>query len=389
MFSSEEQHPPEYHELKKRQGFVWVFLSLVILMIGGLLAFVMYGIMGGGNAVTTTSTPITVTPAPAKNGTTSVTTKKSVGTYFLTGELFASEKKFRIYKVYYPTFSKEEFFSIPWRNTAITPAVAQYGEYIGVFSDPGTGIFIDKNGRVASVNDGSFFPPYAHFSVSPDGKKMVYFRYLSSVGTTSLTVRDLEKNEDLYGWPVGSSASETCEFRGWSTDGSKAYCVSVRRGTATLKTIDINRYVIATVASVSGARSAEYYPDRTMLVVAGRDGISLSDISTGTKRIMSSSTEAKEAINAMLAGDGKAIVFTANNIVHVFNMETGEQRPVHEGVLVSISPDSRHILFREEIDEVMVGDHFSMMLLDGGDHQNLHTVMNTVTLSQFLGWFSE
>lgn len=389
MFFSEEQHPPEYHELKKRQSFVWVFLVLVVLMIGGILAFVAYGFMSGGSGMVTTQTPVTVTPAPAKNGITSVATKKSVGTYFLTGELFASEKKFRIYKVYYPTFSKEEFFSIPWRNTAVSPAVAQYGEYIGVFSDPGAGIFIDKNGRVSSVNDGSFFPPYTHFSVSSDGKKMVYFRYLSSVGTTSLTVRDLEKNEDLYGWAVGSSASEPCEFRGWSTDGVKAYCVSVRRGTATLKTIDTNRYVIATVASVSGARSAEYYPERTTLVVAGRDGIVLYDISKGTKRIISDSPEAKAAMHAILAGDGKTIVFTANNIVHVVDVETKDQRPVHEGVLVSISPDSQRILFREEIDEVMAGDRYSMMLLDGGDYRNLHTVMNTVTLSQFLGWFSE
>lgn len=357
-------------------------------MIGGILAFVAYGFMSGGGGSITTTAPVMVTPAPTKNGVV-VAQKKRSPTYFLTGELFSGEKKFRIYKVYYPIFSKEEFFAIPWRNTAITPAVAQYNNYIAVFSDPGTGIFIGKDGKVASVNDATFFPPYVYFSISPDGKKMAYFRYLSSLGTTSLTVRDMEKNEDAYGWAVGSSASEPCEFRGWSADGAKAYCMSVRRGTATLKTIDVNRYVVATVASVSGARSAEYYNDLTMLVVAGRDGISLYDIATGAKRIAVDSPEAKAATNAMFAGGGKTIVFTANNIVYVADAVTGVQRPMHEGVLVGISPDSQSILFREDVDEVMVGDHYSTMLIDGGNHRNFHTIMNNVSLSQFLGWFSE
>jgi len=388
MFSSEEQHPPEYHELKKRQGFIWVFLALVILMIGGILAFVAYGFISGGGSVTGPAS-VVVTPAPIKNGTTSIVQKKSSGTYFLTGELFPGEKKFRIYKVYYPSFSKEEFFAVPWRNTTITPAVAQYGDYIAVFSDPGTGIFIGKDGKVASVNDASFFPPYTYFSVSPNGKKMAYFRYLSSVGTTSLTVRDLEKNEDAYGWAVGSSASEPCEFRGWSSDGVKAYCISVRRGAATLKTIDVNRYVVATLASVSGARSAEYYADLDMFVVAGSGGISLHEVSAGTKRIIADSPEAKAATNAMLTGNGKTVVFTANNMVYTADVETGDQRSVHEGVLVGITPDSRKILFKEKTVDMMAGDRYSMVLFDGGDYRNLHIVMSNVSLSQFLGWFSE
>lgn len=388
MFSSEEQHPPEYHELKRRQGFIWVFLALVVLLIGGILALLAYSFMTGGGSVTTTSPPVVVTPAPAKSNGIAVQ-KKSTGTYFLMGELFPVEKKYRISKVYYPSFSKEEFFAVPWRNTAITPAVAHYGDYIAVFSDPGTGIFIGKDGKVASVNDTMFFPPYIYFSLSPDGKKMAYFRYLSSLGTTSLTVRDIGKNEDAFGWPVGSSASEPCKFRGWTKDGAKAYCLSMRRGAATLKTIDVNRYAVATVMTVPGVRDAEYYADSDILVTAERDGIVIREVAVGKRTIIVDSPESKAAENVMLTPDGKTIAFTVNDVVYSADVASGVQQRTHDGVLVGITPDSQRVLLRDPADAFVNGDHYSMAAFDGSGHQSLHTVMNIVSLSQFLGWFSE
>lgn len=377
----------EYHELKRRQGFLWVFLALVVLMMGGILALVVYGVMSGGSGTMRTPAPV-VAPSPKKSVSPAAGVKGH-GDYFLTGELFASEKKYRIFKVYYPAFSKEEFFAVPWRNTAITPAVAQYGDYLAVFSEPGSGIFINKDGKVASVNDLSFSPPYVYFAVSPDGKTMVYFRYLSSVGTTSLTVRSMEKNEDAFGWPVGSSASEPCDFRGWSADGAKAYCVGMKQGVAAVKAIDVHRYVVSTVASVVGARSAEYYPDLTALVVAEKAGIVLVNTATGEKKVISDSSEAKTAENAVLSPDGKAIAFTANGTVYAASTATGEQKKISEGMLVGITPDSRFLLLKGQGDGKTPDEHYSMITLAGEKRWNLYSVMSNATISQFLGWFFE
>ncbi|MBI5913329.1 hypothetical protein HY839_02710 [Candidatus Azambacteria bacterium] len=378
------QSDPEYHSFQRRQSFLWVALLGVVLLIGGVVFLIAYQLMrgGGGNG----GAPSAVV-MPAVNAVASIIRGEAVsqGDYFLMSEVSSTDKRLRIFKVYYAPFSKEEIFAIPWRDGAAAPVVAEYGENLAVFLDSGRSIVITREGKTVSLSNSFFVPEDPHFTISPDGKKMVYFKQFSSLGTKSLTIRDLEKNEDVFGWPINSPASETCDFSGWSADGGKAYCTSVKNGRVMVKAVDVRRYSYAVAASFSGVRDAQFYPAHALVVAADKQSIFTFDITTKEKKdVLALAGEAVESV--FLAPDRSKIVFTAGGAVHAVGLDgSGKKEIDHATRILSLLPDGARALVEVSEDG---GAHYAIIGIDEESHAELGGITKDIVHAQFIGWFS-
>lgn len=377
------QSDHEYHNFQKRQSFLWVALLVVVILIAGVVFFVTYQFMrsdGNGN------TP-SVVVVPAMNAVSSGAQGESVsrGDYFLVSETSLIDKRLRIFKVYYAPFSKEEIFAIPWRDTAVVPVVAEYGENFAVFLDAGRSILVTREGKSVPLSNSFFVPEDPHFSISPDGKKMVYFKQFSSLGTKSLTIRDLEKNEDVFGWPLNSPASEVCDFNGWSADGEKTYCTSVKNGKAVVKAIDVRRFSYAVVASFSGVRDARFYPAHALLVAADKQSIFTFD--SATKEKMDVLALAGESVKSVfLAPDKSKIAFVAGDAVYTVGLDGGDKKEIdHATRILSLLPDGMRALVEVSEDG---GSHYAIIGIDEKSHTELGGITKDIVHTQFIGWFS-
>ncbi|MBI1755431.1 hypothetical protein HYR65_04100, partial [Candidatus Azambacteria bacterium] len=239
MLPQEVRTEEAYHSLRRRQIFIWVFLVLLtVSIVGGIFSVAYQVIKSGGNQNRSIANTPVIRPVVGGSDV-SENKKEESKDYFIFGELASSDKKYRLYKIRTQPFSKEEIFSFPWSDPKTLPEVTVQGGLIGVFFEPGKGLLLHPDGKVVGTSELAFQPPYAYFSISPDGTRMIYFKYFSSIGTTSLTVRDVKTNEDVFGWPIGSEASRPCEFIGWSQDGRKAYCVAMVKSRADVKSFDV------------------------------------------------------------------------------------------------------------------------------------------------------
>lgn len=380
------QSDPEYHSFQKRQSFLWVVLLAVVLLIAGIVFFIAYQFMrGGGKGISDVSSSV-VTPVARALPSLLGGETETAGDYFLVSEASLRDKRFRIFKVYYTSFSKEEIFAAPWRDKAATPVVTEYGENIAVFFDPGYSVLLTRDGKTAPSSNSFFVPQGPHFTISPDGKKMVYFKQLSSVGTMSLMIRDLEKDEDVFAWPISSPASEMCDFGGWSADGTKAYCTRVKNGKAVVGAVDIKQYTYATVASVS-ARVARFYPAHALLVAADKSSIFTFDTNTKErKEVLALSTETVE--NVFLTSDASQIVFTANSKAYAVNRDGSNRQEIkNTNRVISLGSNEAYNIF--EVMEADGGSYYIVMDIAGSKRKELYGMTKDIAYTQFIGWFSK
>ena len=380
------QSDPEYHSFQKRQSFLWIALLGVVVLIAGVVFFVTYQFMRDDGANNNLAPAVVV---PAMNAVSAVAQGEFVsrGDYFLISEASSTDKRLRIFKVYYAPFSKEEIFAIPWRGGAVTPAVAEYGENFAVFLDAGRSVLLTREGKSVPNSNSFFVPEDPHFSISPDGKKMVYFKQFSSLGTKSLTIRDLEKNEDVFGWPLNSPASETCDFSGWSADGEKTYCTSVKNRKAVVKAFDVRRNSYAVVASFSGIRDARFYPAHALLVAADTQSIFIFDSATKEKKdVLALAGETVESV--FLAPDKSKIAFTAGGAMHAIGLDGSGRKEVTSAVtrIFSLLPDGARALIEASDDG---GPHYGIIGIDDKSHVELGGITPDITHIQFIGWFSD
>lgn len=380
------QSDPEYHSsLQRRQSFLWVVLLVVVLFIAGIVFWIAYQFMSSGDGGSVGTPPAAV--MPAVNAVSSIVRGEAVsqGDHFLIGEVSLTDKRFRIFKIYYAPFSKEEIFALPWRDTAKAPVVVGYEENLAIFLDSGKSILITPKGKTVPLSNSLFVPEDPHFSISPDGKKMVYFKQLSSLGTKSLTVRDLEKNEDVFGWPINSPASEVCDFSGWSADGEKTYCTSIKNGRAIVKSFDVRRYSYATAASLPGVRDARFYPEHGLFAAADKQSIFTFDIVTKEKKeVLALAGEQVESV--FLAPDRSKIVFAADDAVYAVGLDGGGKKEIdHATRILSLLPDGTRALVEVFEDG---GSHYAIIGIDKMSHTELSGITKDIVHTQFIGWFS-
>lgn len=267
-----------YQSAARRQVFIFLFSMLFGLLVVGGVFFVAYqvirsgGVRGGENSV---SAPL-MTPL-AQYGSIAEEKQESAEDIFIFGELSSLDNTYRVYKVRVFPFSKEEIFSFPWSDAAVLPEITAHASYLAVFFAPENGIMVDADGKPVPERALAFRPPSAHFTISPDGARMLYFKYFSSLGTAGLFVRDMKKNEDVFAWPVGSPPSRVCEFTGWSPDNTKAYCALTAQLSAETRVYDVKNFSWKTIPAAlqgpddvfSGARPLAFFADGTRVLLEG------------------------------------------------------------------------------------------------------------------------
>lgn len=381
------QSDSEYHGFQRRQNLLWIaLLVFVLLMVGGVFLVAYQFMRSGGKNMGDVSSAVVI---PVAHALPSLYTGGAAirGDYFLISELSVADKRFRVFKVYYAPFSKEEIFAAPWRDNAAIPVVAEYGENLAVFFDSGYHILLTREGKTVPLSNSFFVPADPHFTIAPDGATMVYFKQFSSVGTMSLTIRDLKKNEDIFGWPINASASEACTFSGWSADGTKAYCTRIKSGTVTVGAIDVKQHSYAAIATVFGVHAAQFYPAHALLVAADVRGIFAVDTNTKKRRdVLAFSDEPITSI--FLASDKSKILFTAHDVVHAVNLDGSDHQEIKQVKgIVSPGPDGRSALF--EAAEEGGEWHYFIMDIDGSNRRGLYGATRDIAHTQFIGWFSK
>ncbi|MCR4322549.1 MAG: hypothetical protein NUV61_00475 [Candidatus Azambacteria bacterium] len=380
------QSDHEYHSsLKRRQSFLWIALLVVVLFIAGVVFLGAYQFIGSDSS--SGGGPSTVV-APAVKAVSSVARGEATprGEYFLIGEVSSTDKRLKIFKVYYAPFSKEEVFSIPWRKSEATPTIVEYGENFAVFLDSGQSILITRDGGSVPLANSFFVPQDPRFTISPDGKKMLYFKQFSSLGTRILTIRDLEKNEDVFAWPISSPASEACDFNGWSVDGAKAYCTSIKNGKALVRAIDVQRYSYATVASFSGVRAGQFYPLHELFVAADATSIFTFNITT-KERTDILALPGEKVSSVLLTADKSKVVFASDGDVYAVQLDGSNRKSIeHATRIVSLVPDTHSVLV--EVSEEGES-HYAIIDIDKESHRELNGITKDITHTQLIGWFSK
>ncbi len=370
--------------MRRKQAVVWVVLVLLVLLIVGGIFLVAYQMLTrsspGVAGVTATST---ITPLGAGADVAEEVRRD----HLLLGELSALDRRYRLFRVHLEPFSKEEIFSVPWSDTSSFPDVTVQGSYIGVFFGPGEGMLLGLDGKAVGMNEMPFLPPTAHFSVSPDGERMIYFKYLSSVGTASAAVRDMVANTDVFAWPIGADASRSCEFVGWSEDGRKAYCLARGASRTDVKSYDVRSFAHALVASAADARDAEYSIRHSLLVSAAGNRVSLYDAEAKARRDLVRMPEGTAVENVLLAPDASRVFFTAGGSVYSAEVENGTPALlVPDARLVSLSSDGKLMLF--ERGDAEGGMRFSVAYADGSRAKDLYVTTKDVVHTRYVGWFS-
>ncbi len=390
-FVPEQSHDAMYDKFKKRQVFVWSFLIFMTVIAVIFLLYISYQIMksrndGGSSAsITPLVTPLTRVPSSLE--------KPRDNNFLLYAQFAPEDARYKLYKVYYAAYAREEIFSFPWSDASSNPSFAPYGGAIAVFPDINKGFLISREGKTISTNE--FMPPDRYFSVSPDNKRMFYFKYLSSIGTTALTLRDMEKSRDVFSWPVSSPASQICDFAGWSADSTKAYCVSRKGDVAVVKAFDAQSRSFSVVLSQRGVADASYYPEKNMLLVASPDAVFIVDAVTKERRVLAAMEPGSAAENARLAPDGSRVLFTvargdgASRGTEVYSvaLDGSDKQAVTRGNnarLVSVAHNSKSII----LESVDVSDkriaHYIVAGIDGSAPVEVYSGDSD---TQFIGWF--
>ena len=168
MYNIRKCHSKRYNQIlstiafKNGNLFLWIALLGVVVLIAGIVLLVTYQFMRDGGSGAMPSAVV----VPAMNAVSSSTQKDVVsrGDYFLVSEASSTDKRLRIFKVYYAPFSKEEIFAIPWRGGTATPVITEYGENFAVFLDAGRSVLLTREGK-GVLNSNSF--SYRKIPTSP------------------------------------------------------------------------------------------------------------------------------------------------------------------------------------------------------------------------------
>jgi hypothetical protein len=216
------------------------------------------------------------------------------------------------------------------------------------------------------------------------------------VGTTSLTLRDMEKGKDIFRWPVSSSASRVCDFAGWSGDGARAYCLVKNTGIATLKSFDAVSHAVNTIASKTGILDAAYYLQSQSLLAVSRNTISIYNQAGGIWSNIVSAPEGSSFENAFLIPDGSGVIYTqhsndtiSDKKIYFAALDGSGQREIQSGGsarLVAVSPDSQMALCESFDKTAKFVEQYSIVRIDGASSADLHLNDAPVSGTQFIDW---
>lgn len=382
-------------QFKRKQIAIAVFLLLFVFTITGFLLYFAYDLMKGGNSRENLMMGNSSIKTSILNSSPVLAQKQPIdGSYFIYGEFSEQDKKYRLYKTRYEESTKENIFSLSWNDAVSLPSFAVYGNRIAVFPSINNGFFIDHNGHPANADE--FMPPSRYFTVSPDGGKMFYFKYLSSLGNTVLVLRDLRKNQDIHSWPLNSPASKICEFTGWSPDGISAYCSREDGSSAKLTAFNSKNYSYSTVASVDGTTSAKHYPKYSVFIGAVKNNIVVYNTNAKEVKNIVSMSENTMIKNVFLAGAEPKIFYTAaadyGDKIYSANIDGSDQKELASGKnysLISISANAPKMLFESVDEKDRAARHYFIGDSDGKNISELYTVGAEVSGSQFIGWFAD
>ena len=375
-------------QFKRKQIVIWGFLFLFILTTVGFIFYLAYRMMseeGPGQAIGTNQSAIKI---PVSSRSAAAKEAEYSGNYFLYGEFFPQDRKYKIFKVYYKESIREEIYSFLWSNPDKIPGLAVHEENIAIFQSADSALFINHNGKLAATND--FTPPSEHFSVSPDGKKMFYFKFMSSLGNPMLILRDLEKDKDIYTWPLNSQASEVCDFSGWSADGEKTYCLGKKGNTTNLKIFNAQNPSYSIVKTIRDANDAKYYAERSILLFAIKNKISIYNQNTKEEKLVFSAPDGSSVKNIFLTPDGLRVFYTFNNRIYSVNIDGSDNKNLlgeRDAELVSLSTNSRDILFKmpggddNRLERYLAGD------IEGKNILDLFAAGKQASGIQLIGWY--
>lgn len=389
--------------LKSKQIFIWFFLLLVVILIATVAFYGVFIILGKQAA------PLIESQKPQAGGfvtpTSNITIQKGISEQkeavspeeeqndirFLYGVLMSDGGKYKIYRVNYGTRVVREIFSFPWKDPNKIPAISQRQENIAIYIGVNNGFVIDRNGKI--VNHQIFMPPYSDFSVSDDGKKMFYFKYLSSTGSKSLVLRDLSKNEDLRIWPSGSEAARDCAFAGWDSGDVNAYCIYKEGRRQILRVFNSVNFSYSDINTTEGAVDLKFYPKLGYILKTFSSSIVVYDINT-KKNITTIQTKEDESMShSFLNEEGNKIFYkvtgledgVSKNNVHIVNIDGSEDVKILENVyrIISISPDSTKVFFEQTDESDKNAFHYLISNTDGSSQEELFSGV----AAQFIGWF--
>ena len=375
-------------EFKRKQIIIWGFLFLFILTMVGFIFYLAYRMMsegGPGQAIGTNQSAIKI---PASSRSAAAKETEHSGDYFLYGEFFPQDRKYKIFKVYYRESIKEEIYSFLWNDPVKIPGLAVHGKNIAIFQSSDSALLINHSGKLAATNE--FTPSSEHFSASPDGKKMFYFKFMSSLGNPMLILRDLEKDKDIYTWPLNSRASEVCDFSGWSSDSEKTYCLGKSGSVASLKIFNAQNPSYSIVKTISDATDAKYYAKHSILLFAVKNKISIYDQNTKEEKLVFSTPDGPSVKNIFLAPDGSRVFYTLNNRVYSVNIDGSDNKNLfgeRDAELVSLSTNSRDILFKtpdgddDRLERYLAGD------IEGKNILDLFAAGKQASGIQLIGWY--
>jgi len=376
-------------QFKRKQIVIWGFLFLFMLTTVGFIFYLAYRMMSEGGPEQAIRINQSAIKIPISGQPTEAKETKQSGNHFLYGEFFLQDRKYKIFKVYYKESIREEIYSFLWSDPDKIPGFAVHGENIAIFQSSDSALLINHSGKLAATNE--FTPPSEYFSVSPDGKKMFYFKFMSSLGNPMLVLRDLEKDKDIYTWPLNSRASEVCDFSGWSSDSEKTYCLGKSGGAASLKIFNAQNPSYSIVKTISDATDARYYAERSILLSAVKNKISIYDQNTKEEKLVFSAPDGSSVKNIFLAPDGSRVFYTLNNRVYSVNIDGSDNKNLlgeRDAELVSLSTNSRDILFKipdsgdGRLERYLVGDFEGKNILD------LFSADKQTPGIQFIGWYS-
>lgn len=377
-------------QFKRKQIVIWGFLFLFIAVTTGFIFYFAYRVMKDEGSRPAIEVGQSAIKTPISNQSAASSEKKHNGDHFLYGEFSPQDKKYKIFDVHYKEPVKEEIYSLLWSDPNKLPALAIHNEHIAIFPTINNAFFINRNGSLAMVDE--FIPPSRYFSISPDDKKMFYFKFMSSLGNPMLILRDLEKDKDVYTWPLNSPASEICDFAGWSADGAKAYCLGKKGNAVTLKMLDTQKRSSTTITTVRDATDAEYYPEHSILLSAIKNKVFVYNQSVGEEKQIISAPENTIIKNVFLTPDGRRVLYTADNGIYSANTDGSDQKELLSGenaFLVSLSPNSRDMLFKTSDADNSRIEHYFTGDLDGKNILELFTATASAAGIQFIGWYPD
>lgn len=384
MFHDEKRTDEAYNSLQRKQVFLWMFLVLFVLGIGGGIFMVSWQVIKSGQGGIAPASFVTPLASVLGGAQAEVAARTD---FALWGEYSRTDGRYRIFRIYLSPFSKEEIFSFPWNDLASAPMATVQGKYLGVFFGPGNGLLLHTNGRLVPLNEFSFIPPTGYFTISPDGKRMIYFKMFSTVGTAGAFVRDIGKEADVFGWPIGSEASRVCEFVGWSGDGRKAYCLAREAKRTEVRVYDAVSFSHSVAGSAPGAADAVFLPAASSLIFATGPSVFALNTATKTRQEIARLTDETGTVERVrVSADGATIFFSGTG--GIFSVESGGGTPrklADAGRLVAIAPDGSLILFERSLES---GDkvYFTTSAQDGSGQKQLWGTSPDILHPAYIGW---